>query len=264
MEQYHAKRGFQGTVLVAEQGRIIFQKGFGYASLEWQIPNTLDTRLALPSVSKPFAATLAVLAAQAGELSLDDKISKYLPDYPKEKGDRITVRHLLLHTAGIQIGVPPQYDRPDLYQEQRCKGLTRNQYLAQISEQELLFEPGTQYQYSNWGYSPLAMVLEKAVGKEYPELLRERFFGPLGMRHNGTEGVDHIFHRSDIEPVQLRGRPGSRKIGSSLSGPRSGLMKAEAAYRLSKKLFILKKPFRVNPFPHSLKSSIPMVALKTV
>lgn len=197
MDSYHENRGFQGAVLAAENGRVIYKQAFGFASLEWQIPNGTDTRFALASVSKTFTAALALIAVQSGELTLDSKVSQFLPEYPKEKGDRITIRHLLNHTSGIPIGIAPQMDRRDLYQEKQCNKLTRKQYLELISGFELLFEPGTQFQYSNFGYSLLAMALEEAAGKPYPQLLQERICEPLGMTQTCTDyGTEVISKRA--------------------------------------------------------------------
>src|SRR5688500_8955831 len=92
---------FNGSVLVAEKGKVIYKKGFGLADMEWNIPNQPDTKHRLGSITKQFTAMAIMQLVEQGKLKLDVPISTYLPDYPKRHGDVITVHHLLTHTSGI-------------------------------------------------------------------------------------------------------------------------------------------------------------------
>ena len=92
---------FNGSVLVAEKGNVIYKKGFGLANMEWNIPNQPDTKHRLGSITKQFTAMLIMQLVEQGKLKLDVPISTYLPDYPKKTGDVITIHHLLTHSSGI-------------------------------------------------------------------------------------------------------------------------------------------------------------------
>ena len=101
LSKYNEYGQFNGSALVAENGKVIFKKGFGFANMESNIPNQPDTKFRLGSVTKQFTALLIVKLAEEGKLKLDVPITTYLPDYPKENGDKITIHNLLTHTSGI-------------------------------------------------------------------------------------------------------------------------------------------------------------------
>ena len=92
---------FNGSVLVAEKGKVIYKKGLGLADMEWNIPNQPDTKHRLGSITKQFTAMLIMQLVEQSKLKLDVPISTYLPDYPKKTGDVITIHHLLTHSSGI-------------------------------------------------------------------------------------------------------------------------------------------------------------------
>jgi CubicO group peptidase (beta-lactamase class C family) len=97
---YNKYDQFNGTVLVAEDGKVIYKKGFGLANMEWNIPNEPDTRFRLGSITKQFTATLVLQLVEQGKLKLDGKVSDYLDGYRKDTGGKITIHHLLSHTSG--------------------------------------------------------------------------------------------------------------------------------------------------------------------
>ena len=101
LAKYNEYGQFNGSALIAENGKVILKKGFGLANMEWNIPNQPDTKFRLGSITKQFTALLIVKLAEEGKLKLDVPITTYLPDYPKENGDKITTHHLLTHTSGI-------------------------------------------------------------------------------------------------------------------------------------------------------------------
>jgi len=111
---YNEQARFNGAVLVAEHGRVIYHKGFGWANAEWQIANTPTTRFRVGSVTKQFTAMLILMLAEDGKLRLDGTIRDYLPEYPAAQGDRVTVHQLLTHTSGI----PSYTDLPGFMAEQ--------------------------------------------------------------------------------------------------------------------------------------------------
>src|SRR4030067_3076210 len=101
LQRYYDYGLLNGSALVAENGVVIFEKGFGLANMEWNVPNTPDTKFRIGSISKQFTATIIMQLVEEGKIKLDGKITDYLPDYRKETGDKVTIHHLLNHTSGI-------------------------------------------------------------------------------------------------------------------------------------------------------------------
>src|SRR5918994_1499038 len=101
VKSYHGLRQFNGAVLVAEEGRVVFRKGYGMANMEWAFPVEPDTKFRLGSITKQFTSALVLQLVEQGKIKLDGKLSDYLPEYRKDTGGRITVHQLLNHTSGI-------------------------------------------------------------------------------------------------------------------------------------------------------------------
>lgn len=179
---------FNGSVLVAEKGKIIYKKGFGLANMEWDIPNQPDTKFRIASITKLFTAMLIVQLAAEKKLDLHAPISTYLPDYPKSNGDLITVDHLRNHTSGI-INFT---DIPGLRMEQRYHN--HEEIMALFADSVLQFTPGEKYAYSNSGYYVLGVIIEKVTGKSYEQVLQDRILSPLKMNNSG---YDH--HRTILK-----------------------------------------------------------------
>ena len=97
----HKYRQFNGSALVAENGKVVYKGAFGLANMEWNIPNTPDTKFRLGSITKQFTATLTMQLVEQGKIKLEAKISDYLPDYRKDIGQKVTIHQLLTHTSGI-------------------------------------------------------------------------------------------------------------------------------------------------------------------
>jgi len=174
---------FNGSVLIAEKGNVIYKKGFGMADMEWNIPNQPDTKHRLGSITKQFTAMLIMQLVEQGKLKLDVPISTYLPDYPKKNGDVITIHHLLTHSSGI----PNMTSFPGF-----LKNVSRNAYspmqLVNISaDSTLQFKPGERFAYSNSGYLLLGYIMEKVTGRSYEQLLQENIFTPLKMNNTGYD-----------------------------------------------------------------------------
>jgi CubicO group peptidase (beta-lactamase class C family) len=182
MKKYHEYNMFDGSVLVAENGKVLYKNAFGMANREWNIPNTADTKFMIGSVSKPLTSLLMLLQVQKGLISLDKTISDYLPEYPKKNGSRITIRQLLSHTSGI-----PNYDiTKDFFPRVSRQNFTREAYMKQFMDSALAFEPGSKYYYSSWGYFTLGYIMERVTGKSYSQLMKEEIFDKLGMNSSGS------------------------------------------------------------------------------
>lgn len=166
------------SVLLAKDGKVIFDQAFGSASLSPQRPATKDTRYAVGSISKQFTAAALLLAQEQGQLSLDDKIAKYFPDLTRAKD--ITIRELLTHTSGYEDFAPQDYLIPEW-----TRPTTSAAILDGWAKKPLNFEPGTKWQYSNTGYVLAAAIFEKATGQPLVAYLRAKIFQPLGMASAG-------------------------------------------------------------------------------
>ena len=179
---YSEYDGFNGSVLVAHKGKIIYKKGFGLANMEWEIPNQVDTKFRIASVTKPFTAMLIMQLVAENKLDLHEPISTYLSDYPKENGDQITIHHLLTHTSGIARDYDfdlPKNNYPD---RQRSK-----ESVQSFSNRPLEFKPGKRFSYSNSGYAVLGYIIETVTGKSYETVLQENILSPLGMKNTGID-----------------------------------------------------------------------------
>jgi len=172
---------FNGSVLVSDHGKVIFKKGYGMANMEWDIPNAPDTKHRLGSITKQFTAMLILQLAEAGKIDLQAPVTTYLPEYPKESGDKITIHHLLTHTSGI-----PNYTSfPKFFEDESRTPYTPDAFTKVF--EDLDFEPGKQFSYSNSGYFLLGVLAEKLTGKSYEDLLHEKIFKPLSMDDSGYD-----------------------------------------------------------------------------
>jgi CubicO group peptidase (beta-lactamase class C family) len=167
------------AVAVIQHGKLVFEKGYGLANLEYDIPVTPQTVYHVASVSKQFTATALVLLEQESKLSLADDVHKYLPELP-DYGHPITLRQLLQHTSGIR----DQWQTLGLAGWRLDDVITQQQILGLLFRQkELNFAPGTAHLYSNGGYTLAAEVVARVSGKPFPDFCQERIFGPLAMTH---------------------------------------------------------------------------------
>lgn len=182
MKTYHRFNMFDGSVLVAENGKVIYKNAFGLANREWNIANTTDTRFMIGSVSKPLTSILTLIMVQKGLINPDKTISDYIPEFSKKNGSRITVRQLMMHTSGM-----PNYEiMSDFFPQVSRKYFSRDEYMKLYMDSALLFEPGTNYSYSSWGYFTVGYILEKVSGKSYSQLMKDEIFDKLGMNGSGS------------------------------------------------------------------------------
>lgn len=183
VKRYHSFGQFNGTVLVAENGKVIYRKGHGLANMEWNIPNTPDTKFRLGSITKQFTAAVVLQLAEQGKLKLDGKITDYLPDYRKDTGDKVTIHQLLNHTSGI----PSYTGLPKFFAEVSRDPYTVDEFVKKYCSGDLEFEPGTKFAYNNSGYFLLGAIIEKITGKPYDQVVKENIFDPIGMKNSGYD-----------------------------------------------------------------------------
>lgn len=178
MDRFYKNEQFYGTILVAVKGEILYQRASGYADRDSLILNTLDTKFRIASTTKQFTAMLILQLLEEGKIDLEGKLTDYLPEYPEDKGDGITVHHLLTHQSGI-VGEPKV---PNLEKIEKLYHSTE-QMLDLIASFDLASKPGARYEYSNFGYYLLGLIIERVSGKSYGDLLQEMICIPIGMEN---------------------------------------------------------------------------------
>lgn len=171
---------FNGSVLVSKNGKIIYEKAYGYQDAEKHILNTTNTIYQIGSTTKEFTAAVILKLAEQHKLSLEDKLSKYFPDY--KRGNEITIKHLLTHTSGIY-----EILRDHTAVMESTMPRSKERMLSFFINKPLDFDPGTQYSYCNSGYILLGLIIEKVTGKSYQQVVRECILKPLKMKHTGFD-----------------------------------------------------------------------------
>jgi len=195
MKTYHQYNMFDGAVLVAENGKIIYKGAFGLANREWNIPNRTDTKFMIGSVSKPLTAVLVLIQVQKGLLALDNTLDSYLPEFKNKPAGGVTIRQLLSHTSGM-----PNYDIiPDFFPRISRQHYTREDYVKVYIDAPLAFVPGTRYAYSSWGYFTLGYIMERVTHKSYDELMKEDIFSKIKMNNSGS------YYHTQVVPGRATG-----------------------------------------------------------
>lgn len=175
---YSQKKMFNGSVLVAKNGKVLLSKGYGSASFTFDIPNKPSTKFRLASVTKQFTAMAIMMLEEQGKLSVNDPLSKFIPDYPN--GSKITIHQLLNHTSGIpNLTNNPRFDSIKMFAH------TPDEVIALFKFLPFDFEPGQQFRYSNSGYILLSRIIEKTSGTSYAEFISKNIFEKLGMHNSG-------------------------------------------------------------------------------
>ena len=172
-------------VLVSREGNILYSKGFGAANLEHDVSVTTKTKFRIGSVSKQFTAAAILKLCEEGKLSVDDPLSKHMPDYPR--GDEVTIHHLLTHTSGIQSYT----SQPD-FLETVASPTTVEKRIESFRDKPFDFSPGEKWQYNNSGYFLLGHLVEKLSGMSFGDYLEKTFFEPLGMHDTGVHETSAI------------------------------------------------------------------------
>jgi len=180
-----AEDRFSGAVLLAKNGEPLFKKAYGLASKRWNIPNKIDTKFNLGSMNKMFTGVAIAQLVEQGRLSFADTVGTYLPDCPNKKiASEVTIHQLLTHTSGMQ-----DYWE-ELFDSHWWEIKTVDQLAALIYDDSLLFEPGTDFHYSNSGPVVLGQIIEKITGQDYYEYVREHIYEPAGMLNTDSYDID--------------------------------------------------------------------------
>lgn len=167
------------AVLVSKDGKIIYQNGFGYANIEKKELVQPDTKFRIGSITKQFTAAAILKLQEEGKISVTDKLSKFIPDFPR--GDEVTIHHLLTHTSGIH-----SYTSKPEFISKVTSPITEEALIAFFKNDPYDFSPGEKWLYDNSGYFLLGYIIGKVTGKPYGDYFKETFFNPLHMTNTGV------------------------------------------------------------------------------
>lgn len=183
MNAFYANGNFSGAVYITEEGKPIFQKGYGFSNLEKKTPIVGSTRFLIASISKQYTAVLIMKLAEQGKLKLDDPLSLYFKEYPEQWASKVTLHQMLTNTSGI----PDFFEDPE-YQKIMNTPHTFNDLVNLIKNKPLLFAPGTKFEWSNMAWAILGKVVEAASEMTYEDYFRKTILAPLNLKN--TSFVD--------------------------------------------------------------------------
>ena len=179
---------FSGAYLLARGDKVLFARAYGEANKDFGVPNTLDTRFNLGSMNKMFTAVAIAQLVEAGKLSFDDPVSKFIPDLlAPGAAEKIKVKHLLTHSGGLGSHFTEKFMNAS-----RANFRDTKDYLELIRGAEPSFEPGTKTEYSNSGFLVLGRIVEVASGMDYHDYVREKIYLPAGMNSTGEFELDKV------------------------------------------------------------------------
>ncbi|HEY1113278.1 MAG TPA: serine hydrolase [Chitinophagaceae bacterium] len=229
LSAYYKQGKFNGTVLLAKGGNVLFEKGYGFADVEGKVLNTATTEYRIGSISKPFTAILILQLQEQGLLSVKDPVGKHVPGYPK--GDSILIEHLLNHTSGIRsITTMKEY-----YAKWIGEPATLQQTIDRFKGEPLGFSPGARFEYSNSNYILLSYIAEKVSGKSYAQLLNK---GIIQKLHLAATGVDRNDRASKQKALGYAASPQS-DFAPARFNDMSVLAGAGALYATARDLYSL-------------------------
>jgi len=189
LEKAAADDKFAGSIILAKLGNgasnVLFSGSYGLADREKNVPNTLDTKFRIGSMNKMFTATSILQLVQAGKIKLTDPLGKFVTDYPnKDVASKVTIHQLLTHTGGTGDIFGPDFDA------HRLELRALDDYVKLYGARGLRFEPGSRWEYSNYGMTLLGVVIERVTGQSYYDYVAEHVYRPAGMTGSGSEPED--------------------------------------------------------------------------
>ncbi|MCF8262458.1 MAG: serine hydrolase [Melioribacteraceae bacterium] len=207
---------FSGVVLIAKDGKPVYHKAFGLANREQIISNTINTHFDLGSMNKTFTKVAALKLVDEGKLKLNDKLRKFLDGFPTEAAEKITVQHLLNHQSGYGGYHTPEYWEIPLEEKSLQTALN------QIRTLPLMFAPGTDREYSNAGYVLLGLIIEKAAGKSYYDVIEEKITKPLELKNTFLRDKYSVPNRAIGYYKNMRGELFSNEEFGEIPTPAGG------------------------------------------
>lgn len=209
-------KAFNGSVIVAKEGEVIYQRSIGIADKERGLPVTDTTSFQLASVSKVITATAVMMLVERGLVKLDDTFASFFPEFPYTK---VTVKHLLSHRSGLPNYL---YFLNDVVSH-KTNVLTNQEVLRLMVERKpaVYLQPNRGFNYCNTNYALLALLIEKVGKKSYSNFLHDEIFKPLGMKHSGTILSMDVFEKSICKPYDLRWKPIDAEAADYVVGDKS-------------------------------------------
>jgi CubicO group peptidase (beta-lactamase class C family) len=183
LQKLAEQKEFNGSLLVAKRGKILYQRHIGLAEMEHHVPITAGTKFELASVAKTFTALLVLQLVEKGKLKLEAKISDYIPEFTRKDSGEITIHHLLSHTSGIQDFVGLNCPFADW---------TEKEFLEGLSKTPINFQAGTRFEYASSTYVLLRFIIERVTGTSYEKNLQEHILTVAGMNNTG------VLHNNEI------------------------------------------------------------------
>lgn len=222
LEKAASSEKFSGAVLIAKDGKSVFQGAYGFADREKNLTNGVDTKIHFGSMGKMFTGVAVLQLVEAGKLRLEDAVSKHLVDYPNKDVGQVTVYQLLTHTGGTGDIFSPEYEahRKELQQ--------LKDYVEFYGSRGLMFKPGSDWDYSNYGYILLGRIVEMTSGQTYADYVKEHIFKAAGMNSTGNSGETENVPNLAVCYTGPNG-PGLRLMGA---GPGPGGRKNEGGLGL--------------------------------
>jgi CubicO group peptidase (beta-lactamase class C family) len=200
LDQAAAAGRFSGAALVAKNGKPVLTAVYGMADREKKIPNQIDTKFRIGSMNKMFTATAVLQLVQAGKVNLNDPLGKYLADYPnKDVASKVTIDQLLTHTGGTGDFFGPEFDK------HRLELRTLQDYVKLYGDRGLAFEPGSRWQYSNYGFLLLGLVVQKASSQDYYDYVREHISKSAGMNSTDFLPEDQAVPGRSVGYTKMKG-----------------------------------------------------------
>jgi len=189
VERMASRDVFSGTVLLAKAGKPLYRAAFGEANKDFGVKNTIDTKFNLGSMNKMFTSVAVMQLVEAGKLSLDDSLGKFLPAGAMHADvlAKVRVKHLLTHTSGLGSYFTPDWDK-----QSRALYRSVDDWMKLVKDESLQFDPGTRWSYSNTGMLVLGKVIEVASGQSYFDYIREHVAKPAGMINTDAYELDHV------------------------------------------------------------------------
>lgn len=182
LEQVEREQDFSGAILVSQDGDVVFEQAYGFASRQLNVPNALETKFHIASVTKMFIAMAALILYEQGRIELHEKPAAYLPELAALDKD-ITIHHLLSHTSGLQ----DIYDVPNLRFEMHKLKNEHGDLLSYLVKLPQMFRPGEGWGYSSTSFILMGYLMEKVTGLAFAELLQRLVLTPLSMTHTGLD-----------------------------------------------------------------------------
>jgi D-alanyl-D-alanine carboxypeptidase len=209
LESLSARDLFSGTVLLARGGEPVFSRSYGLADRERGLANGEATRYNVGSITKMFTRVALTQLRDAGKLDFDRPLRTYLPDYPSDIADKVTLRQLIDHRSGLGDIFGPEFAAA------RDRLETLADHLPLFAKKPLEFEPGTSQRYSNAGYIVLGLVIERVSGRTYYDYVRDNIFAPAGMQASGWYALDAPAPSRAVGYTSARS-PGERRSNTAL------------------------------------------------